>query len=68
MGNPYYSICARGDLIPGKPKLSGCTDTKYVNYGLFNQMKVWAINGPTAQDVPPFVWKPEFTATHVGVP
>lgn len=48
MNNPYYSICARGDLNQTVPKLAGCTDTKYTNLALFNEMKAWAINGPTA--------------------
>lgn len=54
--NPYWSICARGDLDPSRPRASGCTDTKVTSASLARRRAVLAVNGPTAEQQPLFDW------------
>lgn len=68
-GNPFSSICARGDLAD-KPRPSGCYDTKVTNQELFWQLRAWVVNGPTTQGQPAFEWSSSAvgSAPHNGQP
>lgn len=69
--NPYYAICARGDLHRSNATAKGCYDTKVTSftYGAMSQ-KAQAVNGPGGLSLPPFSWSdPKFqTDKHVGLP
>jgi hypothetical protein len=67
-GNPGAAICSRGDLR-NPPSLGGCYDTKVTSASLFATMTSEAINGPTYQDQPVFVWKDAWSkVAHFGQP
>eukprot|EP00958_Prasinococcus_capsulatus_P002811 scaffold241_cov229-Prasinococcus_capsulatus_cf.AAC.15 len=62
-GHPYNAICSRGDLDPERPSAGGCYDTKVSSFSMAFDASTKtatrrseAVNGPTAQDQPPFSW------------
>jgi len=62
--NPFNTICSRGDL---GGRASGCIDTKVVNSEMFNEMKVWIVNGPSSDNFGPFSWSnTNFSDLRVG--
>eukprot|EP01135_Chromosphaera_perkinsii_P002466 Nk52_evm72s223 gene=Nk52_evmTU72s223 len=68
--NPMDTICSRGDLFKQHPVLSGCYDTKVSSYKRALRLVSEAVNGPTAQDQPPFKWSDQSNANvlHEGQP
>jgi len=55
-GDPSLAICARGDLAADS-KTFGCIDTKVAAFSRnLTSQRVMIINGPTAQNLPPFSW------------
>jgi len=81
MGDPFFAIAARGDLVPGgsgtdwvNKSAVGCVDAKVANYAYISGavMRADAISGPTTEDGnPPFRWdgSPVWSNhSHVGQP
>ena len=68
--NPMDTICSRGDLNSGHPVLAGCYDTKVSSYKRALKLVSEAVNGPTAQDQPPFKWSEQKNSNvlHEGQP
>jgi hypothetical protein len=67
-GDAGKAICSRGDLA-ARASAGGCYDSKFTSAKLFKSRSSWAINGPTADGLPPFVWTPAFNSTpHFGLP
>jgi len=67
-GNPRYSICGRNDLDPAIPAAGGCSDSKSISSDYALKQVAFAINGPTAQNQPPFNWAQFPSAPHLGMP
>jgi len=81
MGDPFYAIAARGDLVPGgsgtdwvNKSAVGCVDAKITSYEWITEinMRSQAISGPTTDDGnPPFLWDSNpiwSNHSHIGQP
>lgn len=73
-GDPMNAICSRGDLR-SSPYADGGYDTKVSSVNMLTNasnslvMAAYIINGPTSQNLPPFVWSTSgLTDRHVGHP
>ena len=51
-----------------RAKPFGCIDTKVTEFAYALNMQSFAVNGPTNQGLPSFVWSEFPTATHLGQP
>jgi hypothetical protein len=49
VGNPYFAVCARGDLIDGAPVAKGCYDSKVTSAELARQLQAEVVCGMTTQ-------------------
>ncbi|XP_053201863.1 putative phospholipase B-like 2 [Panonychus citri] len=61
----------RYDFLGGGLVNEAAIDAKVTSYKLFKQLKMYAISGPTYQDVPPFIWSNSTlrdTVSHKGHP
>lgn len=75
-GSPWNAICARGDLESTSPYAGGGYDTKVTTWSRVMStgdcpMEALVLNGPTAQDQPPFQWSTSGlgdTNSHLGMP
>jgi len=69
-GDPFSTICSRGDLVKGGAESFGCTDTKITTASLFQEGKAWIANGPTTNGgtLPPFSWAQFPRTVHSGEP
>ena len=46
-GDPFFAVCARGDLNARHPEARGCYDSKVTNYEMALRLEAEVINGPT---------------------
>lgn len=71
-GNPWFTICARGDLAnatSGGAMPEGCYDTKVTAASWWGARQSMIINGPTTSyGLAPFAWAPFPGYPHAGVP
>eukprot|EP00164_Ancoracysta_twista_P001659 GFYU01002178.1.p1 GENE.GFYU01002178.1~~GFYU01002178.1.p1 ORF type:complete len:544 (+),score=219.20 GFYU01002178.1:76-1707(+) len=67
-GDPMAAICSRGDLRSTHPSPSGCYDSKVTDFPRMQKLISEAINGPTADDLPPFSWADFEDVSHIGQP
>eukprot|EP01123_Difflugia_compressa_P008893 TRINITY_DN2800_c0_g1_i1.p1 TRINITY_DN2800_c0_g1~~TRINITY_DN2800_c0_g1_i1.p1 ORF type:complete len:510 (-),score=103.39 TRINITY_DN2800_c0_g1_i1:59-1417(-) len=68
IGDPGKAICSRFDLEKNNPSPSGCYDGKATSYKRALNLVAEAINGPTAENLPPFSWSNWETTPHLGIP
>ncbi|XP_067299089.1 putative phospholipase B-like 2 isoform X2 [Pseudorasbora parva] len=77
--NGENAISARSDLNPAngsypfgalKQRPHGGTDMKMTSFGLFQQLELWAVSGPTWDQTPVFQWSrsPYSELLHMGHP
>lgn len=73
--NPYYAICARGDLHWKNASADGCYDSKVTSFNFgATRLRAQAINGPPSslkhRGLPPFTWHDgRFSGdVHTGLP
>jgi len=69
-GDPWSTICSRGDLAPHLPDPAGCYDTKVTYSPWVSSLRSDAISGPTTSNgLEPFAWTAEWEDTaHPGQP